>query len=95
MKAAFSGCGAPVAMVWAKHQPDAGVALNPPQHQPPLRKSPSIGVVPMIGEPSIDVSMIPPHWRRTRRREKDGTSATAHAVTASTTGRFPRCASLV
>ena len=26
----LSSCGASLAMVWAKHQPDAGVALKPP-----------------------------------------------------------------
>src|SRR5690606_36988267 len=29
-KPLLSGWGLPVAMVWAKHQPEAGVALNPP-----------------------------------------------------------------
>ena len=30
VKAAFSAWGASLAMVWAKHQPEAGVALKPP-----------------------------------------------------------------
>ena len=30
VKASVSRCGRSYAMVWAKHQPDAGVALHPP-----------------------------------------------------------------
>ena len=40
---ALSGCGSPVAMVWASTQPEPGVALKPPVPQPPLMKRPSHG----------------------------------------------------
>ena len=46
----------------------------------------------MIGEPSIDMSQIPPHERSTRTGASDGNSASISLITSSTSGRLPRWA---
>ena len=46
----------------------------------------------MIGEPSIDMSMMPPHDRSTRALPIIGIIAMPASITCSTIGRFPRAA---
>ncbi len=46
----------------------------------------------MMGEPSIDMSMMPPHERSMRTRLMHGITATASSITSSTIGRLPRWA---
>ena len=47
-------------------------------------------VLSMIGEPSIDMSMMPPQERSTRIRARPGIIATPASITCSTIGRLPR-----
>ena len=44
-KGSLRGCGAPVASVWAKVKPAAGVALKPPVPQPQLTNDPAAGPI--------------------------------------------------
>ena len=52
----------------------------------------SIGVLPMIGLPSMVMSITPPQVRITRSRLKGGYIAIAAWATCSMTGRLPRWA---
>ena len=47
-------------------------------------------VLEMMGEPSIDMSITPPHCRNTLSRAMPGSSVTAAAATSSAIGKVPR-----
>ena len=70
----LSSWGSSLATVWARTQPDAGVALKPPVPQPQSRYSPSTGVFEMIGEASgddvHDAAPGPQHVRAREDREE-------------------------
>ena len=68
------------------------MALNPPVPQPQFRKSPGIGVGPMIGEASGHTSTIPPQVRSTEACANIGKSSSAAAIWCSITWNDPRCA---
>ena len=46
----------------------------------------------MMGEPSIDMSMMPPQWRSSRSRPSPGQSAMPPSITSSMVWRLPRLA---
>ena len=86
----MNGCGSSWAIVWARHQPTPGVALNPPVPQPQLRYRFSYGVRPTIGEASGLTSTMPPQVRSRCARAKTGNSSTAAAIWRSMMWNAPR-----
>ena len=74
------------------HQPEPGVAFQPPVPQPQLTVSPSTGVRPRIGEASGETSTMPAQVRSTCARANSGISSTAAAIWCSITWKEPRWA---